>query len=70
MLLINGEINSKLAKEGVKGYNVPGIETDRMERGLGRLRIGGENRREGEDWGRRRNWGEGKVVIAEKAIGV
>ena len=32
-----------------KGYNVPGIETDRMERGLGRLRIGGENRREGED---------------------
>lgn len=49
MLLINGEINSKLAKEGVKGYNVPGIETDRMERGLGRLRIGGEKRREGED---------------------
>lgn len=58
MLLINREINGKFINEEVI-YNVPGIETDRKESGLGRLRIGGENRPEGEErgreMGRRRN---------------
>lgn len=56
--------------------NIPGTETDRIDKGFQRLRFGLENRREtefagakieGESFERRRSWGPYEV-IAENAI--